>query len=173
MTTPPFAPPTPAEIDVVSAQLGRTARGVVGIAARCVCGNPAVVATSPRLADGSPFPTFYYLTHPAATAAMSTLEATQVMPELAALLDDDEMVAADYRAAHEAYLADRAQFGDVSEIAGISAGGMPVRVKCLHALAGHALAAGRGVNPIGDRALDRADWSPQRCQCDAPGAAAT
>ena len=129
-----------------------------------------MVATSPRLPDGSPFPTFYYLTHPAATAAMSTLEATQVMPELAALLEDED-VAASYSAAHEAYIADRAQFGDVAEIAGISAGGMPTRVKCLHALAGHALAAGPGVNPIGDVALARSSWSPERCQCEVPGAA--
>jgi len=171
VTTPPFAPPTPAEIAVVSAQLGRQARGVVGIAARCVCGNPTVVATSPRLDDGSPFPTFYYLTHPAATAAMSTLEATQVMPELAALLSDDEVVATAYRTAHEAYLHDRAQFGEVPEIEGISAGGMPTRVKCLHALAGHALAARPGVNPIGDAALERSSWSPERCQCEDPGAA--
>lgn len=170
MTTPPFSPPTPAEIDVVSAQLGRAARGVVGIAARCVCGNPTVVATNPRLPDGSPFPTFYYLTHPAATAAMSTLEATQVMPELTARLED-ETVAAAYQQAHRAYLADRAQFGDVAEIAGISAGGMPTRVKCLHALAGHALAAGPGVNPLGDEALERSSWSPDRCQCESPGAA--
>ena len=171
MTTPPFAPPTSAEIDVVSAQLGRTARGVVGIAARCICGNPTVVATSPRLPDGSPFPTFYYLTHPAATAAMSTLEATQVMPDLAALLAEDEDAAAAYQAAHEAYISDRARFGDVPEIDGISAGGMPTRVKCLHALAGHALAAGPGVNPIGDAALARSSWSPERCQCEDPGAA--
>lgn len=171
MTTPPFDPPTPAEIDVVSAQLGRQARGVIGIAARCVCGNPTVVATSPRLPDGSPFPTFYYLTHPAATAAMSTLEATLVMPELAALLEEDEAVAAAYQSAHEAYQADRAQFGEVAEIDGISAGGMPTRVKCLHALAGHALAAGAGVNPIGDAALARSSWSPERCQCEEPGAA--
>lgn len=170
MTTPPFASPTPAEIDVVSVQLGRRARGVVGIAARCVCGNPTVVATSPRLDDGSPFPTFYYLTHPAATAAMSTLEAGQVMPELAALLEDDD-VADSYRAAHGAYLADRARYGDVPEIEGISAGGMPTRVKCLHALAGHALAAGPGVNPIGDAALERSGWSPEKCRCDDPGAA--
>lgn len=129
-----------------------------------------MVATSPRLDDGSPFPTFYYLTHPAATAAMSTLEATQVMPELAARLDD-EAVASAYTAAHEAYLADRNQFGDVPEIAGISAGGMPTRVKCLHALAGHALAAGPGVNPIGDAALEMSSWSPQNCQCEDPGAA--
>jgi len=171
VTTPPFAPPTSAEIDVVSAQLGRTARGVVGIAARCICGNPTVVATSPRLPDGSPFPTFYYLTHPAATAAMSTLEATQVMPDLAALLAEDEDAAAAYQAAHEAYISDRARFGDVPEIDGISAGGMPTRVKCLHALAGHALAAGPGVNPIGDAALARSSWSPERCQCEDPGAA--
>lgn len=170
MNTPPFPAPTSAELAVVSAQLGRPARGVVGIAARCVCGNPTVVATTPRLPDGTPFPTFYYLTHPAATAAMSTLEATQVMPELAALLDDDEVASA-YRAAHEEYLADRAQFGDVAEIDGISAGGMPTRVKCLHALAGHSLAAGPGVNPIGDEALARSSWSPAECRCDDPGAA--
>ena len=156
---------------MLSTQLGRSVRGVVGIAARCVCGNPTVVATSPRLPDGSPFPTFYYLTHPAATAAMSTLEATQVMPELAALLEEDEAVATAYRDAHAAYLADRAQFGEVAEIDGISAGGMPTRVKCLHALAGHALAAGPGVNPIGDAALARSSWSPERCQCERPGAA--
>lgn len=154
----------------MSAQLGRPARGVVGIAARCRCGNPTVVATTPRLPDGTPFPTFYYLTHPAATAAMSTLEATQVMPELAALLED-ETVAEGYRRAHEAYLADRSQFGEVPEIDGISAGGMPTRVKCLHALAGHALAAGPGVNPIGDAALERSSWSPDVCRCEDPGAA--
>jgi hypothetical protein len=170
VTTPPFPTPTAAEIAVVSDQLGRTARGVVGIAARCVCGNPTVVATAPRLDDGSPFPTFYYLTHPAATAAMSTLEAEQVMPELAALLEDEDVASA-YLAAHRAYLADRAQFGDVPEIDGVSAGGMPTRVKCLHALAGHALAAGTGVNPIGDAALARAAWSPERCACAHPGAA--
>ncbi|MFT4258853.1 DUF501 domain-containing protein [Microbacterium sp.] len=171
MTTPPFAAPTPAELAVLSAQLGRTVRGVVGIAARCACGNPTVVATAPRLPDGTPFPTFYYLSHPAATAAMSTLEATQVMPELAALLEHDETVAAGYRAAHEAYLADRSQYGEVAEIEGISAGGMPMRVKCLHALAGHALAAGPGVNPIGDEALARSTWSPDVCRCEDPGAA--
>lgn len=171
MTTPPFETPTAAEIDVVSSQLGRAARGVVGIAARCACGNPTVVATAPRLEDGTPFPTFYYLTHPAATAAMSTLEAARVMPELAALLAEDADIAAAYSAAHRAYLADRAQYGDVPEIDGISAGGMPTRVKCLHALAGHALAAGPGVNPIGDAALARANWSPDRCACVHPGAA--
>ena len=81
-------------------------RGVIGIAARCVCGNPTVVATEPRLPDGTPFPTFYYLTHPGATAAMSALEATQVMRELNDDLAADEDLAASYARAHDAYLAD-------------------------------------------------------------------
>lgn len=165
MSTPPFGPVSERDVEIVSAQLGRPARDVVGIAARCVCGAPTVVSTAPRLADGTPFPTFYYLTHPAATAAVSSLEATQVMNEYNELLAEDEAVRADYASAHTAYLADRTSIGEVAEIDGISAGGMPVRVKCLHALVGHTLAAGPGVNPIGDLALDRASWSPEVCAC--------
>lgn len=170
MSTPPFAPASDADLAVLGEQLGRVPRGVVGIAARCVCGNPTVVATSPRLDDGSPFPTFYYLTHPAATAAMSVLEAGHVMKEFTDELESDDEVRAAYVSAHEAYLRDRAMYGELEEIAGISAGGMPTRVKCLHALAGHSLAAGPGVNPIGDRALARGTWSPERCACESPGA---
>lgn len=165
MTRPPFDPVTDEDIAVVSQQLGRPARDVVGIAARCVCGRPTVVSTAPRLSDGTPFPTFYYLTHPAATAAMSALEATQVMAEYNELLAEDDDVAAQYREAHEQYLADRQSIAVVDELHGISAGGMPSRVKCLHALAAHALAAGPGVNPIGDLALARGDWSPAVCEC--------
>lgn len=165
MSTPPFGPVTEEDIAIVSAQLGRPARNVVGISARCVCGAPTVVSTAPRLADGTPFPTFYYLSHPAATAAISQLEAEHVMNEFNDMLAEDESLREAYAAAHRAYLADRAQIASVEEVEGISAGGMPVRVKCLHALAGHALAAGPGVNPIGDLALERAAWSPTVCQC--------
>jgi len=166
MTRPPFDPPSADDIDVVSAQLGRPARNVIGIAARCVCGNPTVVATRPRLDDGTPFPTLYYMSHPAATAAVSTLEATGVMPELAAQLQGE--IAAAYLAAHESYIADRESIAVVEELTGVSAGGMPTRVKCLHALVGHALAAGPGVNPIGDLALERSSWRPEVCECIAP-----
>jgi hypothetical protein len=158
-----------ADLAVMREQLGRPARGVVGIAARCVCGNPTVAATAPRLPDGTPFPTFYYLTHPGATAAMSALEAGQVMRDLNAELAADDDLRAAYARAHEAYLADRSAFGDVEEIDGISAGGMPTRVKCLHAVLAHTLAAGPGVNPIGDRALAMSTWSPDRCVCAHPG----
>jgi hypothetical protein len=146
-------PATDADLQAVSAQLGRPVRDVVAIAARTRDGVPAVVSTAPRLADGTPFPTFYYLTHPVLVAAVSRLEAEGLMREWGDLVAPGGPCAEQYAAAHAAYLADRAAAGEVAEVAGISAGGMPVRVMCLHALAGHALAAGAGVNPIGDLAL--------------------
>lgn len=144
---------TQTDIDLVSEQLGRQARGVVGIAARDSRGVPAVVATAPRLEDGTPFPTFYYLTHPEAVKAASRLEAEGRMVYYNELLQEDEEIRAAYEKAHEAYIADRDAVADVPEVKGVSAGGMPTRVKCLHALIGHALAAGPGVNPIGDLAI--------------------
>ncbi len=166
-----LTPATEADIAEVSRQLGRPARDIRAIAARCVCGKPTVVHTPPRLSDGTPFPTTYYLTHRGATAAVSTLEASGLMAELQQRLTDEPELAAAYQKAHEAFIADRDRTGvelglDVPEIAGISAGGMPTRVKCLHALIGHALAAGPGVNPIGDIALELCTWSPNKCVCE-------
>ena len=146
---------TPADTASVTAQLGREPRGTAGVAWRCPCGKPGVVATLPRLPDGTPFPTTYYLTCPRAMSGCSTLEAEGLMAEMSGRLAIDPELAAAYTAAHEAYLADRAALGTVAEIEGTSAGGMPHRVKCLHVLAAHALAAGPGVNPLGDETLAR------------------
>ena len=162
----PLTNVTPKDIESVSKQLGRPARDIVAIAARCVCGNPVVVQTKPRLEDGTPFPTVYYLTLPAATSAVSTLEATGLMMELQKKLGEDDDLAQSYKIAHQSYLEDRAKLGDVEEIAGISAGGMPTRVKCLHSLVAHSLAKGPGVNVIGDLALEVCSWSPNRCVCE-------
>jgi hypothetical protein len=118
---------------------------------RCPNGEPAVVKTAPRLPDGTPFPTLYYLTHPAITAAASRLESSGLMRDMTERLTADEDLAAAYRRAHESYLAER----DVIEPLGtaVTAGGMPDRVKCLHVLIAHSLAMGPGVNPLGDEAI--------------------
>ncbi len=151
---PRFEPLSDADADAVAEQLDRVPRGVAGVAWRCPCGKPGVIATESRLPDGTPFPTTYYLTCQRATAAISTLEAEGVMAEMSQRLQEDPALAASYYKAHRAYLADRAEYGPVPEIEGISAGGMPVRVKCLHVLVAHSLAAGPGVNPLGDEALE-------------------
>jgi uncharacterized protein len=143
----------PADLAVVSRQLGRPARSVAAVAHRCPCGQPDVVATSPRLDDGTPFPTLYYLTCPRASALVGGLEAAGLMRDMSQRLRDDPELTAAHRSAHERYVAEREQLSHVPEIAGVSAGGMPERVKCLHVLVAHALAAGPGVNPLGDEAL--------------------
>src|SRR5690606_37678281 len=132
----PDAVVTERDLETLAEQLGRTPRGVVGIAARCACGRPLVVRTAPRLENGTPFPTTFYLTSPGAVAAASTLEANGVMKEMSQRLTEDAELAAAYRRAHEHYLAEREALGHVEEIDGISAGGMPTRVKCLHVLVG-------------------------------------
>ena len=151
--------PTPTTIGAddfaaIERQLGRPPRGVVRVAWRCADGDPGVVVTAPRLPDGTPFPTTYYLTCPTAVANVSTLETQGVMAEMTARLAEDDQLAARYRAAHQAYLVDRRAIGEVPEIDQVSAGGMPTRVKCLHVLVGHALAVGPGVNPLGDEAVE-------------------
>ncbi|HEY3752202.1 MAG TPA: DUF501 domain-containing protein [Pseudonocardiaceae bacterium] len=158
-----YPPLTEADLAAVAAQLGRTPRGMLGVAARCPSGHPAVVATSPRLPDGTPFPTLYYLTCPRLSSLVSTLEAAGVMREMTARLADDPDLAHAYQTAHETYLAER----DALEPLGtqVTAGGMPERVKCLHALLAHSLAAGPGVNPLGDEtlALVRESWPTGEC----------
>jgi hypothetical protein len=150
----------PADLAAVAAQLGRPPRGVLGVAHRCGCGLPDVVVTAPRLDDGTPFPTTFYLTCPRAASAIGTLEAGGLMAEMTRRLAADPALASAHRRAHEDYLRRRAEHGEVPELAGVSAGGMPDRVKCLHALVAHALAAGPGVNVLADEALAALpDWS--------------
>jgi hypothetical protein len=110
-----------------------------------------VISTEPRLPDGTPFPTLYYLTCPRISSAASTQESDGVMRDMNERLAEDPELAQAYRAAHESYLAER----DAIESLGtkVSAGGMPDRVKCLHVLIAHSLAKGPGVNPLGDEAL--------------------
>jgi hypothetical protein len=155
----------PADRATVATQLGRPPRAIRRVVHRCPCGNPDVIETSPRLPDGTPFPTLYYLTCPRANAAVGRLEASGLMRAMTERLRTDPDLAAVYRAAHDAYLARRRELGEVAEIDEVSAGGMPTRVKCLHVLVAHALAAGPGVNPLGDEALAQLPpwWADGSC----------
>lgn len=162
MTTPGLSA---ADHETVAAQLGRVPRGAVGVAHRCPCGAPDVVETAPRLPDGTPFPTTFYLTCPRLAGLLSTEESGGLMRDMTARLEADPELAERYQAAHEDYLARRRALGEVPEIDGVTAGGMPTRVKCLHALAGHALAAGPGVNPLGDEAVEAVGAWWERSPC--------
>ena len=128
------------DIATVSEQLGRTPRGVLEVSYRTPDGAPAVVMTAPKLDDGTPFPTLYYLTDPRLTAEASRLEVAQVMKWMEARLGTDAELKADYERAHRHYLDKRNAIEDLGTE--FSGGGMPDRVKCLHVLIAYALAEG-------------------------------
>jgi hypothetical protein len=134
------------------------------VAARCPSGHPAVVETSPRLQDGTPFPTLYYLTCPRLRSLVGRLESAGLMREMTERLVSDERLAADYRAAHESYLARRDGIEPLGTA--VTAGGMPERVKCLHVHLAHTLACGAGENPVGDEIDERVralGWPDREC----------
>jgi hypothetical protein len=162
-------PPAVGDLDAVERQLGRAPRGITAIAHRCPCGLPDVVETAPRLADGTPFPTLYYLTCPRACAALSGQEAAGVMREMTARLSADIDLRERYEAAHADYLRRRVAAAAAAGVEPLppgmqSAGGMPDRVKCLHALAAHALAVPGG-NPLGAEAVEASGqwWQAGPC----------
>lgn len=168
-------PASDAERAIVEKQLGRFPRGMVAVGARCVCGRPLAVITRPCLEDGTPFPTTCYLTSPEAVKAVSHVEADGIMREYNELLQSDEDLKKQYERAHKYYLEFRHELavslGDSEEhISQMSAGGMPVRVKCLHALLAQTLVMGKGVNPIGDMVLERIkdEFDPDVCRCTTP-----
>lgn len=168
-------PASDAERTIVEKQLGRFPRGMVAVGARCVCGRPLAVITRPCLEDGTPFPTTCYLTSPEAVKAVSRVEADGIMREYNELLQSDEDLKKQYERAHKYYLEFRHELavslGDSEEhISQMSAGGMPVRVKCLHALLAQTLVMGKGVNPIGDMVLERIkdEFNPNVCRCTTP-----
>ena len=148
----------PRDVRAVGLQLGREPRAIRGVAHRCGCGLPDVVETNPRLEDGTPFPTLYYLTCPRAASLIGTLESSGLMKEMTARLETDPELREAYEAAAADYVARRDAHEVLENVP--AQGGMPTRVKCLHVLVGHALAVGRGVNPFGDEALDLLeDWA--------------
>ncbi len=157
-----------ADVAAVERQLGRAPRGLRAVAHRCPCGLPDVVETAPRLPDGSPFPTLYYLTCPKAASAIGTLESSGLMKRMQARLTEEPDLAEAYASAHEDYVSRRDKVASEEGLEPLprdmqSAGGMPNRVKCLHALVGHELAV-PGSNPLGREALDALpEW-----WCDGP-----
>jgi hypothetical protein len=167
--TGPSSAPSTADTAAVALQLGREPRGLLAVAHRCPCGLPDVVETAPRLPDDTPFPTLYYLTCQRAVAAVSRLEASGLMREMTQRLSAEPGLGDAYLAAHRDYLARRDEAARAAGVAPLpastpSAGGMPDRVKCLHALLAHELAV-PGANPLGREAMAAAGewWAAGPC----------
>jgi uncharacterized protein len=147
---------------LVSAQIGRPARGSPAVVHRCEFGLPTVVRVDPRLEDGTPFPTTFWLTCPVMRSRVGTLEADHAMVGLNERLERDGGFADEYAAAHERYVAFRDALAEPLPGAP-GAGGMPGHIKCLHVHAAHHLATGD--NPVGAWTVDHATPAPCRGPC--------
>lgn len=142
----------------MSVQLGRPARGDIAVVHRCVYGLPTVVRVAPRLEDGSPFPTVFWLVCPLARRHVGRMESEGAMAGVNDRLASDGRLAAAYEAAAERFIAFRDGL-DGPLPGGPGAGGMPTYVKCLHVQLAHFLATGD--NPVG--ALTYGELTPMPC----------
>ncbi|MGH2748452.1 MAG: DUF501 domain-containing protein [Actinomycetota bacterium] len=147
---------------VVEAQLRRPVRGRWAVAARCHLGVPMVIESHPRLDDGSPFPTLFWLTCPVLVRRVSGLEATGRMAELTERLADDDSLRRRLQAALDRY-ATRRDAHEPIGVSGAPPGGGPEKVKCLHAHLAHQLAD--PPNPIGATTLAQTGWPDCRVAC--------
>lgn len=130
---------------VLERQLGRTPRAFAGVSVRCPHGRPAVIAQHSYLESGEPFPTTYYLTCPAAVAAIGALESEGGVARFEQLVADDPEMLESYRRGVELQRRLRrpgermADDGRSLEL-GIGGTARHGAVKCLHAHAAFALA---------------------------------
>lgn len=147
-------PADEATVAVLSAQLGRPARGRPAVVHRCGHGLPTVVRVDPRLEDGTPFPTTFWLACPLLRSAVGRMEADHEMVRLNERLAEDPALRAEYAATAERYVTFRDRLGEPGlPLEGApTAGGMPRRVKCLHVHLAHHLATGD--NPVGAHVAD-------------------
>lgn len=150
---------------LAAAMIGRPLRGTSAVAVRCGWGFPAVLRVDPSLDDGTPFPTMFWLACPLANKAVGRLEAAGVMADLTQRLHDEPELADQYAAASHRYVAARNQLGPRVP-RDDSAGGMPVRVKCLHTLYAHYLATRD--NPIGEWVAEQIEPLPCPAPCVQP-----
>lgn len=145
----------------VAAQLGRPPRGSWSVARRCDCGKPQVIQTQPRLDDGTPFPTMWWLTCRKLSSRIGGLESSGWMAELNERLRQDPEFHAELIRATERYVRRRDEI-DPLGVTGHPGGG-PDQIKCLHAHVAHQLVSGD--NPAGARALEHLDWADPAAPC--------
>lgn len=156
------------DVQALGRQLGRAPRALAGVVVRCPYGRPAVIAQHAYEPSGKPFPTTYYLTCPAAVAAVSALEGAGGVARYELLV----AAGTDMRDSYEwggqrqrelrrpaANMAD----GGASLALGIAGTSRPGAVKCLHAHAAFGLA--EPGYALGRRVIDEAGplYPPGRC----------
>jgi len=137
--------------ELVASQLGRAPREPWRVAASCSFGRPTAIVSPSRLADGTPFPTYAWLTCPHLAEQVAARESAGDVAAWAARAASDESLAAALRAVDARVRLLRATESggvDACSTVGIAGQRDPLGVKCLHAHVALAL-VGAG-DPVGE-----------------------
>jgi hypothetical protein len=145
---------TPDDRSVIETQIGRPQRADSEVVSRCHLDLPVVIQVPPLLDDGTPFPTLYWLTCPAAVARIGRLEGSGGVRRMEAKAEADPAFGSALEAAHSSYAAERDALvpPDATPVPSGGVGGSAKGVKCLHAHYAHARAGGD--NPVGELVRD-------------------
>lgn len=151
--------------------MGRPMRGEFGVSRRCHLGVPMVIENDAKLADGSPFPTLYWLTCPMLVKRVSRIEARGHMEEVNARLKTDHGMRARLLDAIAALRSRRDEHAVIVD-SGAPPGGGPDKVKCLHSHVAQELS--QRVNPVGAVTLAETGWPDcaEPCYSVAPAGSA-
>lgn len=150
-----------ADLAAVTAQIGRPLRGNWSVARRCGCGRPQVIQTHPRLDDGTPFPTLWWLTCSRLSSKIGGLESGGWMAEFNRRLSEDVDLRDALAASTAGYIRTRDELGLLGPTS--HPGGGPRKIKCLHAHTAHYLITGD--NPAGQGAMEQLDWQDPERPC--------
>ncbi len=110
---------------------------------------PQVIETHPRLEDGTPFPTLWWLTCRRLSSQVGRLESSGWMATLNERLTSERAFHAALVKSTRAYLESRDRLEQLQ--GGGHPGGGPDRIKCMHAHTDHHLITGD--NPAGEEVL--------------------
>lgn len=147
---------TPADVEMVTEQLGRAPLAEFDVVVRRADGRPVVIRNAPFLADGTPMPTRFWLVDTALVTSVARLESDGGVRAAEAAI-----VAEELRAAHRDYEHERNGAiapGTPGPRPSGGVGGTREGVKCLHAHYAHWLAGGR--DPVGEWVAERLAEAP-------------
>jgi hypothetical protein len=146
------------DLATIERQLGRPPRAFRRVAVRCPYGAPAVVEQEPFGADGTPFPTQFWLTCTFLAAAVARLEADGAIERWTRASEESRDLGKSLERAHAEQRRLRPELPG-----GIGGSTRHGSLKCLHAHAAFALA--RPGYELGDRILADAGplWPGGRC----------
>ena len=132
---------------IVEQQIGRKLRTDSEVSCRCHFNIPAVIKVPPKLDDGTPFPTTYWLTCPMYNKKIGSLESHGLIKELDKEIINNPELKKQWKSRQISYEQERERLEtkDMGPKASGGVGGATESIKCLHSHTADELSTGQNV----------------------------